>query len=359
MRVLIACPYPLGIAPSQRFRFEQFLGALEQAGVSVEVAPFFSRPAMDILYARGASLRKALHVLAGFARRFILALRLSRFDWVMVHRGAIPLGPPVFEWLLFAVGKRVVYDFDDAIYVPQVSKANPIAAALKCEWKVDYITRRAARVAVCNPYLRAWALERNAQVALLPTTIDFDYHVPRGRQGSRITIGWTGSHSTARYLDLVREAIALLDQRHEFTFLVICDHDPGFPGLRDYQFVPWRMQSEIADLSRIDIGLMPVPDGEWEMGKVGFKAIQYSGVCAVPVVSSTGSGHEVVDDGQSGFVVENTTQAWVDAIESLLRNPARLEAMGARARAHVEPRYSMHSQRATFLSLFGEGALPC
>ena len=31
-KILVICPYPLGKAPSQRFRFEQFLPFLEEQG---------------------------------------------------------------------------------------------------------------------------------------------------------------------------------------------------------------------------------------------------------------------------------------------------------------------------------------
>ncbi len=156
------------------------------------------------------------------------------------------------------------------------------------------------------------------------------------------------------YLELVREALIELQKRYDFEFRVICDVDPKFPELKNYRFVKWTLSSEIEDLAAMDIGLMPVPQGEWEQGKVGFKAIQYSGVAAAPVVSSTGSGHEVVLQGKTGLVVDNDRASWVNALASLLDNPDQLETMGQAAREYIDSRYSVRSQVPTYMALLGK-----
>jgi glycosyltransferase involved in cell wall biosynthesis len=165
-------------------------------------------------------------------------------------------------------------------------------------------------------------------------------------------IGWTGSNTTAPYLELVRPALAALQREVEFEFRVICDVDPGFPEIDRYRFVKWRQESEIADLDEFDIGLMPVPNGTWEKGKVGFKGIQYSAMGIVPVVSSTGSGPEVVEHGKTGLVVDNTTEAWQAALGSLVRNPHLIAQFGAAAREKVLGTYSVIAVASNYVRLF-------
>ena len=46
-------PYPPGRAPSQRFRFEQYLEALTAAGHTYHLAPFISVATWNILYQPG------------------------------------------------------------------------------------------------------------------------------------------------------------------------------------------------------------------------------------------------------------------------------------------------------------------
>jgi glycosyltransferase involved in cell wall biosynthesis len=352
--MLIWCPYPERIAPSQRFRFEQYLGQLRASGWSVTVEPFLEHKIMPVLFVPGHTMRKAWAVTCGFLRR-IRALRSIRtYDYVLLHREAAPLGPPLLEAALFALHHRVVYDFDDAIYLPNVSRANRLTLIAKWPSKTAYIAKRAWKVAVSTPYLAAWAGQHNANTFVVPTTVDLDHHRPPDRGKRRPRIGWTGTNSTAKYLDLVRPALARLQSTHEFEFVVICDIDPGFPELRNYRFVRWTLESEIEDLCQIDIGLMPHTEGPWELGKAGFKAIQYSAVEAVPVVSNVGAGKSIVIDGRTGFVVPNDVDAWCQAIRRLLEDPELVEEMGKRGRELVREHWSMQSQLNGFLSLFSE-----
>ena len=356
-RVLILCPYPLGVSPSQRFRFEQYLAILRERGVVIDVRPFLDMDTMRIVFKEGHMAQKVIGVISGLARRLWILPRVFGYDYIFVHREATPLGPPFVEAILFLLGRRVIFDFDDAIFISKTSKVNRIVAFAKWSSKIRFITRHSAKVAVCNNYLVNWVKQYNANAVLLPTTIDLDYHKPVAKPPlsmRRPVIGWTGTQSTMVYLELVREALQELQTRYDFEFRVICDVDPQFPELKNYRFVKWTLATEIEDLGAMDIGIMPVPQGEWEQGKVGFKAIQYSGVAAAPVVSSTGSGHEVVLHGKTGFVVDNDRASWVNALSSLLDNPGQLEAMGRAAREYIDEHYSVRSQVPTYLALFGK-----
>jgi glycosyltransferase involved in cell wall biosynthesis len=100
---------------------------------------------------------------------------------------------------------------------------------------------------------------------------------------------------------------------------------------------------------------MPVPDGEWERGKGGGKAIQYSALAIVPVVSATGSGPEVVKHGVTGFVVNNTDLEWRNTLAQVLSRPLDWEQLGCNAREHVSRYYSVESQKNAYLALFDAG----
>jgi glycosyltransferase involved in cell wall biosynthesis len=354
--ILVICPYPENIAAGQRFRFEQYLPVLAANQYSVTVAPFLDMQTTHVLYKKGHYLQKIIGVLLGFIRRSFLMFSIYKYDTVFLYRAASPLGPPIFEYILFKVGIRTIYDFDDAIYLDYSSPANKIVSFAKCPWKVSYICRNVNCISVSVPYLATWARSLNRNVRLVPTSIDLQYHHPLLRRNKtpsgRLCIGWTGSHSTAKYLEIVRPALAILSCKFDFDFVVICDVDPDFSALPNYRFIKWQLETEIADLSQIDIGIMPSPNGEWEMGKAGFKAIQYSGIEAVSVVSATGSGHDVVIHGKTGYVVENTTTAWVEALSILLTQSEKREKMGTEARNYIDLHYSVRANTERFLSLF-------
>ena len=336
-KVLIVCPYPIDTVPGQRFRFEEYLDTFAAAGIEVTIEPFLSPRTFAVFHQRGNTTRKAAGVMAGFVRRLSLLPRLRGFDYIFLCREAAPVGPPVFEWIMFMIGSRVIYDFDDAIFLPNSLSGGRLLHLAKWSSKVGWITRRSRQVTVCNQFLKGWASQLNRDVVVLPTTVGPQYFERRKTYSSANipVIGWTGSYSTAKYLELVRSALVKLQERHEFEFVVICNFDPGFPELKHYRFIKWRSATEVDDLIQLDIGLMPVHDGLWENGKVGLKAIQYSALGVVPVVSNVGSGTEVVVDGKTGLVVDNTEEAWYCALTRLLDERASWSVMGQCARAYV------------------------
>lgn len=353
-KLLILCPYPTGTAASQRFRFEQYIPALEANGFEVTQASFWDDATWKVLYKPGHRAQKVRGTIAGFLRRLSLVLRSGEYDYVFIHLEATPIGPPIVEALLLLLRKRLVYDIDDAIFMARTSKSNRIVSALRWRSKVGFVAKHSYKVTAVNPFLEEWAKQFNEHVVLVPTTIDPEYHRPAREPESHPVpvLGWTGSHSTAPYLDFIRPVLAELQKEHRFRLRVICDVDPGFPEISDYEFVKWREESEIRDLQSIDIGLMPVPDTTWARGKVGFKAIQYSAVGIPPIVSDVGSGREVVDDGRTGLVVPNEPEAWRQALIRLISDPALRRQMGEAARAHVLARYSIPAQTPTYVGLF-------
>ncbi len=354
-KILFVIPYPPGHAPSQRFRFEQYLPALAAAGHRYRLAPFLSRATWDILYRPGHTGAKAWGIAAGFARRLALLLAAPAYDFVFVHREAAPLGPPVLEWVLAKVlRKRLIYDFDDAIWIPNTSAANQLAAGLKWAHKVGSICRWAYKVSCGNAYLAAYARRFNPNVVVNPTTIDTDHLHNRVREqhpASLPVIGWTGTHSTLKYLDQVVPVLARLEAEGvPFEFRVISNQPPALP-LRSLQFQPWRKDTEIADLLGFDIGLMPLEDDAWAQGKCAFKALQYMALGIPALVSPVGMNAEVVQSGVSGELCA-TPADWYAALRGLLTDASRRRALGAAARRTVVARYSVASNTANFLALF-------
>ena len=354
-RILILCPYPPGTGPSQRFRFEQYIPTLVANGFDVEQRGFWDDATWRILYARGHLLGKLRGLVMGFARRLGDLVRARRADYVFIHLEAAPVGPPLIEWALLAMRKKIVYDIDDAIFIARTSRENWLASRLRFRSKVKFIARHAYKVITVNTFLRDWASSYHPNATVVPTTIDPAYHRPLPEKrdpARRPVLGWTGTRTTLSYLELVRPVLRRLAADRDFDVVVIADVDPGFAELANYRFVPWRKETEIEDLMRIDIGLMPVPDDEWVRGKVGFKAIQYAALEIPAVVSDIGSGRDVVDDGITGRVVPNDEDAWVRALTELIDDPARRRRLGAAAREKILSYYATTAQADTYVRLF-------
>lgn len=354
MRILFIIPYPHGKAPSQRFRFEQYLDLLTQAGHTWKLAPFISSATWAILYKPGHTVAKAAGITGGFLRRFLLLFTVSKYDFIFIHREASPIGPPIFEWLIGKVlRKKIIYDFDDAIWMANTSDANRLVAGIKWHHKVDNICRWAYKVSCGNAYLRDYAIQFSAHAIINPTTIDTVHlhnQVRNQRASSRLVIGWTGTHSTLKYLEQVVPVLAELENEFDFEFRVISNEPPDLP-LRSLVFQPWRKESEIQDLLSFHVGLMPLEDDQWAKGKCAFKALQYMALGEPALVSPVGMNTEVVQDGVNGYICA-TPQEWTASLRKLLEDSDLREQLGAHARQTIVERYSVVANWPNFMALF-------
>ena len=355
MSVAFWCPYPRGGAPSQRFRYEQYLPVLTQQGVSYAIYPFLDARTNRILYQPGHVPEKVFGILKGFLRRWLHLFRTRRADYVFIHREATPLGPPWAEWLLAKVlRKKIIYDFDDAIWLRDASSVNSASALLKWPAKVPAICRWSYAVSAGNAYLAHFARQHAPRVVINPTTIDTEGHhaQPQNQANQRPVVGWTGSHSTLKYLDALVPVFQQLERVHDFRLVVIANRPPTV-ALRSLEFVPWRVDTEIDDLLRFHIGLMPLPDDPWAQGKCGFKALQYLALGIPALVSPVGVNTQMVEHGKEGYHCA-TDEDWYNYLNQLLTDPELRTRMGQAGRQKVVDHYSVRSNSQNFLSLFSD-----
>ena len=132
----------------------------------------------------------------------------------------------------------------------------------------------------------------------------------------RTRIGWTGSHSTLKYLDEIQPVLhKILQEYPTVEFIVIADRPPSLDVGSSVKFVPWNSETEIKDLLQFDIGIMPLPDDEWAKGKCGFKALQYMALELPAVASPVGVNSKIINHGVNGFLC-NTPEEWEEALRN-------------------------------------------
>ncbi|MFN5912239.1 MAG: glycosyltransferase family 4 protein [Bacteroidota bacterium] len=351
--IFFLVPYPHGEAPSQRFRFEQYIPFLEEQGFRVEVHPFYDYNTWQTLYTEGNFLKKARGVSRSFIKRFGLLFRLREADHIFIHREVAHAGPPVFEWIIAKVLRRkYIYDFDDAIWLPNYSETNARFHWIKAYWKVNYCMKWAYRISAGNAYLADHAGKYNSRVEIIPTTIDtVGYHnVQCDHSEEPVTIGWTGTHTTMRYLEFLVPVLRDLEKDHSFRFLVISNEEPDFT-LASLEFRRWKKETEIEDLARIQIGVMPLEQDIWSEGKCGFKGLQYMSLGMATVMSPIGVNITILEHGVNGYLAASTEE-WKTALKQLLEDPGLRTKLGQAGRKTVEERYSVDAIKGKYLELF-------
>lgn len=351
IRVLALVPGLFDTSPGQRYRLEQWAPLLAARGVEITYEPFEDEDLHALLYTPGLLKQKLGLVTRGFIRRLSAIKRARSFDMVYIFREAALLGPAVFERLVRQTGVPMVFDFDDAIFVSYRSPSNGYLSYLKFASKTKSICRIASHVMVGNPYLAEYARQVNKNVTVIPTTIDTIKYQPLPRRDPEVpVIGWTGSHSTVQHLDTLRGALQKLAKLHRFRLRVIGTPVYKIDGV-DVEAMNWKAETEVQDLSSIDIGVMPLPNDAWSKGKCGAKALQFMGLAIPTICSPVGVNTDIIQDNENGLLADSEDE-WVEKMSQLLQSREMRERLGDAGRATVEEKYSALTQAPRVYEIF-------
>lgn len=353
-KILFLTPYPLNSAPSQRFRFEQYFQFLKNETINYEISSFLDKKTWSIFYKKGYTLRKVIGILKGILKRHFILFSLYKYDKLFIHREACLIGPVYFEWLYAKVfRKEIIYDFDDAIWIKDVSAVNKSLGWLKFPNKTEKIIAYSTTVIAGNNYLADYAMKYNKHVFVIPTTIDTNYHFPNKtiKQNEKIRIGWTGTITTNNHLKFLFPVLAKLKNKYPQVELVMISNAPIKGSSIEISYQQWNKTTEIEDLTQIDIGIMPLPDNEWAKGKCGFKGLQYMALEISTIMSPVGVNTEIIQDGENGFLAISEAD-WMEKLSRLIESKELREKIGKAGRKTVVERYSIEANREIFLSIF-------
>jgi glycosyltransferase involved in cell wall biosynthesis len=343
VKVLFLTRYPVEGA-SSRYRVYQYLPALRDLGVDPCVSSFMSSAMYNAVFSASSSLKKGLYTLWAAVRRLAVVLTAKRYDVVVMQRELLPFGPPVLEKFLHWQGVATVFDYDDALFIHKDSKHNPLASRMRRPEKVPQIFSLVDAVAAGNQYLADCA-SLYCDNAVCVEVAEDTRRIPLRdfAANDRVVVGWLGSPSTEKYLELIRPALeGLFKGRPNLQMRVIGGGDFQLQNTQVLH-IPWRMETEVENLLKFDIGLMPLPLEEWSKGKSGGKARTYMAAGVVPVCTAIGYNLELVEHGKTGYLVE-TLEDWAQALSELVDSAQLRERVGRAAREVVVERFSVEGQ---------------
>lgn len=333
-------PYPLNIAPGQRFRIEQWEPHLRAQGITVEMLPFADNELMQILHQPGKQVVKAIALAGGFLRRVRLLAEVQRYDAIYLFRTASIVGPAWLESVLSLLRRPIIFDFDDAIFHLHTAEANRKFGWLKFPGKTATICRLSSHVVVGNAWLAEYARQFNSQVTIIPSSVETERFTPitSYENKERIVVGWTGSSTSQTYLEAFAPMLRALTSRYDVELRIHSDREPNLPGV-PYVWRRWTPETEAEEIAQFDIGLMPMPDVEWAKGKCAMKALLYMALGVPAVCSAVGANREVIQHNENGLLVR-TDEEWLINIGSLVNDATLRKRLGKAGRKAVEARYS-------------------
>lgn len=241
----------------------------------------------------------------------------------------------LFGLRLRKASKLLVFDFDDAIFIPRSGRFSRRPARFR------RIVRQCDHVWAGNSYLAAEALRFSNHVEVLPTSIEIERYRPMpDKPGNATVLVWIGSRSTRKYLADVLPALE-----------AACSVCPALrlKNISDFELhsevlpidnVAWSQATETAELASATIGIAPMREDPWTRGKCGLKVLQYM-ASGLPVITSPyGVNRDLVVEGKTGFHAVSDQQ-WLDAVRRLADDPGLVNAMGAAGRQKCESQFTL------------------
>lgn len=345
------------------YRVARWATILRQRGYLVDVHSCFTENEFTT-WVKGNSIW--LYVKPAW-RRFWRILRSSEYEVVIVRREILvynDYGNLFMERMLLRIHPHAILDFDDDLAAAKSGLANGSLFG-----KLLFQTKTKFEVAVNlyrnflpgSPYLASRFLEPvyknsslNEQVSylVLPTCVDYEDEIPRNYMkdpvGSTVKFGWIGSVGNLYLLDYVLPYLSKLNSVYPIELIVISGINYPSNCVFPVRNISWSMTSQLDSLRQIDIGLMPLLDEVKDVGKCGFKLIQYMGIGIVPVASAIGVNKEIIQHNINGFLVE-PDQSWHQVLIKVIEDKENFFAIGASAREAINKRYSFKANEQPFL----------
>ena len=339
------------LGASSRLRSVQYIPFLNANGLDVYLSPLFSNEYLLSKYG-GKSTKK--EIILGYFNRFRVLLSLKKYDVVFIEKEIFPLIPAIAEYFLYKFRIKYIVDYDDAVF-HNYDLSNNIIVRTVMRHKIDRVMSCAACVVAGNEYLSKRAMAAGAQwVELIPTVVDIMRYSPRINFSScRPVIGWIGSPSTQDYVVGIKDALVSICNTYRARLLLIGATEKMHTEFNDLdiEILPWSEDKEAEFIRKMDIGIMPLPDGPWEKGKCGYKIIQYM-ASGVPVVASpVGVNVKIVTESKCGILASSLPD-WEVALLELIQSPTQRMKMGSAGRSEVEKVYSLQVQAPALMKIF-------
>ncbi len=351
-KILVICPHPVGIVPGQRLKYEQYFESWKKNGYDITVKPFFNEKTQRVLYVNGFFFTKLWGTILGYLKRFLLFFSIRKYDIVYIFLWVTPVGIPISEWISCKLAKAVIYDIDDLVFLKHKEAEPWYAYFFKGRQKPIYLMQQADHIITCTPFLDSYVKQYNSNTTNISSTINTQTYIPVNEYTNDhlIVLGWSGSHSTIRMLNLLTPVFQELKKHINFKLLVMGSSNFSIPGI-DVEALEWSEAKEISTLQKMDIGLYPLPlNEEWVNGKSGLKALQYMALGIPTIASHIGCNDQVIENGVSGLLV-TTEKEWMDSILNLANDAALRKKIGLAGRNRVEQFYSIKATESVYLSI--------
>jgi glycosyltransferase involved in cell wall biosynthesis len=320
--------------PSSRVRVLDLLPVLRKNGIEpdIEILP-------DSFWKRWKLFRKAKDYPVTVLQKRLLSI----FDFRELRKNA----------------KRLVFDFDDAIYHRNAS-CSPEPSDYESSTRRGKFRRTVAGsdlIIAANSVLAGKVREFNGAVPveIIPSSVDVNAFTPKMdyNLSSPPVIGWIGTKSTLRYLALISSAFTELHSKRDFVLRII-SNEPYVQAGINIEFVKWSLESQNTELGKFDIGIMPLSADPFSDGKASYKLLQYLAAGLPSVSSPVGMNSEVAGKGEFSLTASDSGEFTAQMLKLIDSCDLRRD-LGMKGRKLVERNYGLEVVATKLAEVLREG----
>jgi glycosyltransferase involved in cell wall biosynthesis len=336
---------------SSRTRVYQFLPYLKDNGIEYDIVAWNGKafrpknPVLKLL------IGEILNYFVMTAKITWALLNIKRYDVVFVQKITLMR----LLWLLQALKVKYVYDIDDAIYTLHSAELAKAKRPVRVNAAIEYM-KSAKHMIVELQSTEEVARQNCANVTTILGPIDTNRYHPSSKEGrNTVTIGWIGSLSNTFYLFDIQHSLENLCGKYPNLRVNLIGTRGFVTTEKNISLIEWKLNTELHELAKFDIGIMPLTDDEWSRGKGSYKLLQYLALGIPAVASPVGINTTLLKDGETGFLAK-TNKDWEEKLSLLIENAPLREQMGKKARELAVQNYSLDAASIKFVSAIKQAA---
>lgn len=256
---------------------------------------------------------------------------------------------------IITLSRRIFFDFDDAIYT-RPGRPHSLVTGLRVRRRFRLWMEKPDLVMTSNRILANKARQYASSVVIIPMAVDTQAWKPaEKKEPLPITIGWAGSPVNVPNLERLDAVLFALLKKHRHLRLAV--YSGKKPRLScTFKYYPYKTGTGPSFTQSLDIGLLPLVNEEYSMGKSPIKAIQYL-ACGVPVVGNIfGAGSEILNTENSISVTSD--EEWFNALERLILQENLRRSMGEAGRQFVLKHHNIYIVRDQLFQLLSGNEKP-
>lgn len=342
---------------ASHYRIYQYVNGFEDEGIKYKIREFsFNYLQFLVRKVDGIKslyyLTSLLNYIIGTNRRIIQLfndLYIYKPDVVYIQREVFPkkaffIGLNLLRKLSQS-STKLIWDFDDNIYINgEISKKER-----------NILEKNSSVVTVPSQYLKNKLPEEfKNKVILLPTTDCQLLNLPLSQNitnkeftfQKEIRVLWIGSYGNLKHLDSIAYSLDLAAKKlkintgKKVVLEIVCNKPFNYKfSYLSVENTKWSRKSAIVALKNSHIGIMPLNENDFTLGKAGFKAVQYLGAGIPTIMSEVGFNKLVIKNGESGYFACNSND-WIESIGSIGSDIAIYKNMAILARKRWEEKFN-------------------